>query len=131
MRIEDFEFEVPAELIAQSPAAERGAGRLMHLPAWIGAPHDLMFADLPGLLDAGDLLVINDTRVVKARLYARKSSGGRVEMLVERALGSRRFIAHVRANRALRIGSALSFGDGYQATVLDRHQGLFELELEP
>jgi len=131
MRIEDFEFDVPTGQIAQSPLAERGASRLLHLPAWLGAPHDLMFADLPGLLGEGDLLVVNDTRVVKARLFAHKSSGGRAEVLVERALGSRRFIAHVRASRAPRVGSAMSFGDGYQATILDRHQGLFELELEP
>ena len=131
MRIEDFEIDVPAALIAQSPLAERGDSRLLHLPAPLGAPHDLMFADLPGLIGDGDLLVVNDTRVVKARLFATKSSGGRVEALVERALGSRRFIAHVRASRAPRVGSSLSFGDGYLATILDRHQALFELELEP
>ncbi|MFT5174678.1 MAG: S-adenosylmethionine:tRNA ribosyltransferase-isomerase [Gammaproteobacteria bacterium] len=131
MRIEDFEIDVPPELIAQSPSAERGSSRLLHLPALFAAPHDLMFADLPGLLSAGDLLVINDTRVVKARLFAHKSSGGRAEVLVERALGRRRFIAHIRASRAPQVGSSLSFGDGFEATLLDRHQGLFELELEP
>ncbi|MFT5449331.1 MAG: S-adenosylmethionine:tRNA ribosyltransferase-isomerase [Gammaproteobacteria bacterium] len=131
MRIEDFEFELPAELIAQTPPAERGSSRLLHLPGAWGALHDLVFTDLPGLLGAGDLLVVNDTRVVKARLFARKSSGGRVEVLIERALGTRRCIAHVRASRAPRVGSSLSFGDGYLATILDRHQGLFELEFEP
>jgi S-adenosylmethionine:tRNA ribosyltransferase-isomerase len=131
MRIEDFEFDAPAELIAQSPPADRGASRLLHLPADFVTPHDLMFADLPGLLGADDLLVVNDTRVVKARLFAHKSTGARAELLVERALGTRRFIAHVRANRAMKVGSSLSFDDDSVAVVIDRHEGLVELELEP
>ena len=131
MQVADFDYELPEALIAQAPPAERCASRLLHLPAGAPGPRDLAFTDLPSLLRAGDLLVINDTRVVKARLAARKDSGGDAEVLVERPLDGARFLAHVRASRAPREGSALVFAGGERARVAGRAAGLFELELEP
>src|SRR3982074_2621792 len=87
MRVADFNYELPAELIAQHPAPERSASRLLRLNAASGAIEDLRFADLPMLLGPGDAVVVNDTRVIKARLTGRKRSGGKIELFVERALG--------------------------------------------
>src|SRR2546421_276993 len=89
MLVSEFDYELPAELIAQHPAAQRSASRLLHLRA-DGAIEDLAFSDLPRLVDARDALVLNDTRVIKARLAGRKASGGRIELFVERLLGPRR-----------------------------------------
>ena len=108
MRTQDFDFHLPEELIAQFPAAERSASRLLHLDGSSGAVHDHMFRDLPALLKRGDLLLFNDTRVIKARLFGRKASGGSVEVLVERVLDERRALAHVRASRAPKPGSRLT-----------------------
>ena len=102
MRVEDFDFELPEALIAQAPLAQRGASRLLTLGSGDDTPRDRRFRDLPGLLRPGDLLVVNDTRVVKARLAARKETGGRAEVLVERPLDGERFLAQVRASRAPR-----------------------------
>ena len=88
MRVSEFDYELPAELIAQRPVAQRSASRLLHLRA-NGAIDDLAFSDLPGLVGARDAVVLNDTRVIKARLAGRKASGGRVELFVERILGAR------------------------------------------
>lgn len=129
MRLEDFDFELPEALVAQAPAARRGDSRLLALTADAGEPEDLAFADLPGLLRPGDLLVVNDTRVVKARLQARKSTGGKVEVLVERPLDARRFLAHLRASRSPRCGARLLFAGGEGAVVVGREADLFELEL--
>ncbi len=130
MGLEAYDFELPEALIAQAPAFERGASRLLHLPAGEGAVvRDLRFADLPSLLRTGDLLVINDTRVVKARLRARKDSGGAVEVLVERPLDGARFLAHLRASRAPRPGTGVVFAGGERAVVSGRRDDLFELEL--
>jgi len=85
VRLSDFDFDLPPELIAQHPAAERGASRLLHVDAQ-GALADRRLLDLPSLVSPGDLLVFNDTRVVKARLRGRKDTGGEVEALVERVL---------------------------------------------
>ena len=130
MRVDEFDYELPPELIAQAPPAERGASRLLHLPADALSGRDLWFRDLPGLLRAGDLLVVNDTRVVNARLVARKESGGGAEVLVERPLAERRFLALVRASHAPRAGTWLVFADGIRACVLGRRDAFFELELE-
>src|SRR3990170_1964525 len=84
MRVSEFDYALPAELIAQHPAPERTASRLLHLDAASGRLQDLAFAELPGLVGARDALVLNDTRVIKARLAGRKASGGRIELFVER-----------------------------------------------
>src|ERR1043165_235915 len=114
MRRHDFTYELPVELIAQQPAAQRGGSRLLHLRP-DGQPADLAFAELPSLLRAGDLLVLNDTRVIPARLIGTKSSGGRVEILLERMLTGRRILAHVHASKPLRAAIPVLLPGGAQA----------------
>ena len=116
----DFDFELPGELIAQHPAAERSASRL--LDGTGALPVDRVFRDLPGLLRQGDLLVFNDTRVIKARLLGAKATGGAVEALVERVLpGADRGVfevwAHLRASKSPRPGSGLRFAEDRKSVV--------------
>jgi S-adenosylmethionine:tRNA ribosyltransferase-isomerase len=131
MHLSDFEYELPAELIAQHPARERGASRLLHLDGARGVWHDRMFRDLPELVLPGDVLVLNDTRVIKARLIGRKASGGQVEALVERVLDSERVLAQLRASKTPHIGTQLEFatskGPSVTAEVLGRRGEFFEL----
>ncbi len=129
MRRTDFHFDLPPELIAQHPAAERSASRLLCLDGDSGALADRQFRDLPQLLRAGDLLVFNDTRVIPARLFGRKETGGRVEVLVERVLDAHRVLAHVRASKSPKAGGQLSLEGGITADVLGRQGELFELTL--
>ena len=110
MRVSEFDYELPAELIAQHPAARRSASRLLHLRA-NGAIEDLAFSELPALVDARDALVLNDTRVVKARLAGRKESGGRIELFVERILGAREALVLIRASHPPAAGSVLAVAD--------------------
>ena len=117
-RVSDFDFALPPELIAQHPAAERSAARLLDGRRW--PPADRVFRDLPGLLEPGDLLVFNDTRVIKARLLGVKASGGGVEALVERALPNREVLAHVRASKSPKPGTRLRFADAFDVEVLGR-----------
>ena len=114
----DFDYELPPELIAQHPAAERSASRL--LDGRGAEPVDRTFRDLPALLDPGDLLVFNDTRVIKARLYGAKASGGKVEALVERVLPGHQVLAHLRASKSSVAGSRLRFAEAFDAEVLGR-----------
>ena len=114
----DFDFELPPELIAQQPAAERSGSRLLDGRA--APPVDRMFRELPSLLRAGDLLVVNDTRVLKARLRGRKASGGSVEALVERVEADGTVLAHLRASKPARPGSHILFADAFDAEVLGR-----------
>jgi len=118
LRLSDFDFDLPAELIAQHPAAQRSAARL--LDARAAAPVDRIFRELPAVLDAGDLLVVNDTRVIRARLLGFKASGGAVEALVERVLPGHEVLAHLRASKSPRAGSAIRFADAFDAEVLGR-----------
>lgn len=127
MRTSDFDFELPEELIAQHPAAQRSGSRLLCLEGPSGALHDAMISDLPQLLDPGDLLIFNDTRVIRARLSGRKQSGGKVEVLIERVLGAHRALAHVRASHAPRTGGRLLLADAVEAEVVGRRGDLFEL----
>jgi S-adenosylmethionine:tRNA ribosyltransferase-isomerase len=99
MRRTDFAYELPPTLIAQAPLAERSASRLLCLDGATGDVADAVVADLPGCLRAGDLLVFNDTRVIPARVFGRKASGGRVELLVERLLDDARLLALVRSSK--------------------------------
>lgn len=125
--LSDFDFDLPPALIAQTPPANRGASRLLHIdPA--GALVDLQFADLPGLLRAGDLLVFNDTRVIKARLGGYKASGGKIEVLVERIVQTDRVLAHVRASKSPGPGTVLRLADAFDAVVLGREGELFDLQ---
>lgn len=127
MKLSDFDYELPPALIAQYPAAERSASRLLHLDGNNGELADRRFRDLPDLVKAGDLLVMNDTRVIKARLTGRKDSGGQVEVLVERVLDHERVLAQVRASKAPRAGSKLLLAQGAIAEVLGRKDEFFEL----
>ncbi|MGE5093697.1 MAG: tRNA preQ1(34) S-adenosylmethionine ribosyltransferase-isomerase QueA [Betaproteobacteria bacterium] len=127
MRLSDFDYHLPTELIAQHPAAERTASRLLHLDGRSGAMRDLMFRDIVSLLDAGDVLVVNDTRVIKARLHGRKDTGGEVEVLVERVLDESRALAQVRASKAPRAGRRLILHGGLEVEVLGRDGDFFEL----
>ncbi len=120
MRLADFNFDLPAELIAQRPLGERSASRLLVLDPMAGrASQDLQIADLPGLLRPGDLLVFNDTRVVPARLAARKPTGGRVELLLERATAFDEARVQIRGGKGLREGTALGT-EGGPVVVLGR-----------
>lgn len=125
MRVADFDYVLPEELIAQHPTAQRSASRLLHLDG--RSLSDLAFADLPSLLGANDLLVINDTRVVKARLAASKRSGGRLEVFVERALSAYEALAMIRANHPPAIGSSIRVGDKVEAHVQGRQGDLYRL----
>lgn len=128
MRLEDFDYELPPELIAQAPAESRTASRLLHLDGTTGAWTDGLFRDLPALTRPGDLFVLNDTRVIKARLTGRKASGGRVEVLIERVLGRDEAWAHVRASHAPREGSTLVLaGDAVEIRVMERRGDLFRV----
>ena len=111
VQVSEFDYELPAELIAQHPVAQRSASRLLHLDSTSGAIADLAFADLPGLIDERDALVLNDTRVVKARLAGRKASGGKIELFVERALGAREALALIRASHRPAPGSQVFIAD--------------------
>jgi S-adenosylmethionine:tRNA ribosyltransferase-isomerase len=116
--VADFDFELPPELIAQHPAPQRSASRLLDGRASL--PQDRRFVELPALLRAGDLLVFNDTRVIKARLHGEKSSGGAVEALVERVLPGHEVLAHLRASKSPRPGAVLRFAGAFDAEVLGR-----------
>jgi len=130
MQTRDFTFSLPPELIAQHPLVDRAASRLLVLDPAPAGPRHLMFTDLPGLLGAGDLLVLNDTRVIPARLLGVKDSGGRVEVLVERILDEDRVLALVRASKAPRPGTVLRFEDAINLRVTGRRDDLFELVKE-
>ena len=116
--LSDFDFELPPELIAQHPAAERSASRL--LDGRGPDPVDRVFRELPELLLRGDLVVVNDTRVIRARLLGRKASGGTVEALVERVLPDHEVLAHLRASKSPRTGSVVRFAAAFDAEVLGR-----------
>ena len=127
MFLEDFDFVLPPELIAQTPVAERTASRLLHLDGATGAVADTRFSALPRFVHDGDVMVFNDTRVIKARLTGRKASGGKVEVLVERVLSADRALVQVRASHAPLAGAKLLFADGVEAVVIGRQEAFFEL----
>lgn len=118
--LHDFDFVLPPELIAQHPAAERSGSRLLDGRAAGAPPLDRIYRELPTLLRRGDLLVFNDTRVIKARLLGEKPTGGSVEALVERVLTNHEVWAHLRASKSPRAGSVVRFADAFDAEVLGR-----------
>ncbi len=124
MFLSDFDFELPDELIARYPATERRGSRLLVVGERLD---DRGFADLPGLLTPGDLLVLNDTRVIRARLRGRKSTGGQVEILIERILGDDELVAQVRASKSPNPGSTIELSAEVNAIVLDRTDSMFRL----
>ena len=125
MRLSDFDYHLPEELIAQFPAAERTASRLLHVDG--RQLEDRMFADLPAYLKAGDVLVFNDTRVIKARLFGQKTTGGQVEVLVERLLNDHDALAFVRASKTPKLGARILINDEVEFEVLEREGDLFRL----
>jgi S-adenosylmethionine:tRNA ribosyltransferase-isomerase len=127
MRVADFHFDLPEALIARHPLAERRASRLLVLDGPSGALSHRHFADLLEYLRPGDLMVFNNTRVIPARLFGQKESGGKLEILVERVLDSRRVLAHVRSSKSPKPGSKILIDGGAEAQMLQRHDALFEL----
>jgi S-adenosylmethionine:tRNA ribosyltransferase-isomerase len=134
MQLSDFNFNLPDNLIARYPCAERTASRLLLLDGGSGEVRHQQFTDLLGQLNAGDLLVFNDTKVLPARLWGKKTTGGRIEVLVERVLDANRVLAHVRSSKSPKPGSEIhlvadSDSDEIlaKAEVLGRHDTLFEL----
>mgnify|MGYP002336281859 FL=1 len=125
MRVDEFDFDLPEELIAQFPAAERGGSRLLHVGQH--ALHDRLFSELPNLLQPNDLLVMNDTRVIKARLFGTKATGGRVELLIERVLGEYEALAFIRASHAPQPGSTILLDGDITLEVTARHNDLTHL----
>jgi len=126
----DFHYDLPPELIAQVPPARRGASRLLVLDGAQGSFRDDRFDALPELLEAGDLLVLNDTRVLPARLIGRKSTGGRVELLLERLLDGRRALVQLRASHTPRPGARVELPGGNGIEVKGRAGALFEVEFD-
>ncbi|MFU2088901.1 tRNA preQ1(34) S-adenosylmethionine ribosyltransferase-isomerase QueA [Avibacterium avium] len=136
MRVSDFYFDLPDALIARYPKADRSASRLLQLNGENGELFHRTFADVVDLINEGDLLIFNNTRVIPARMYGRKASGGKVEVLVERILSEDRFLAHIRSSKAPKEGAELFLGEdklgegrGSKMIMKARHDTLFELEM--
>jgi S-adenosylmethionine:tRNA ribosyltransferase-isomerase len=127
MKRTDFHYELPSDLIAQRPLDKRSASRMLCLDRTTGALDDSVFGDLPALLNPGDMLVFNNTEVIPARLYGRKASGGRVEILVERLLSKRECLAQIRASKSPKAGGILLLEDGSQLEVLGRQDSFFHI----
>ena len=138
MRVSDFSFNLPEELIARYPKADRTASRLMVLEGNTGNIEDQHFTDVVDQLRAGDLLVFNNTRVIPARMFGHKASGGKIEVLVERLLDEHRVLAHVRSSKSPKVGAELFFENTdpnssnklIKAIMVARHDALFELEIQ-
>lgn len=128
MQVKDFHFDLPEELIASYPLAQRTASRLLCMDGNTGELAHRHFSDVLELLTPDDLVVFNNTRVIPARLFGEKASGGKVEVLVERVLDQHRVLAHVRSSRSPKPGTVLILEGAAQATMIARHENLFELE---
>ena len=131
MKKSDFFFDLPEKLIAQHPLKNRSSSRLLALSGQTGEIVDQQFAALPDLLQAGDLLVFNDTRVIPARLLGHKDSGGRIEILVERILDEHRALTQIRASKTPKPGSVLHLNNGVKVTLLAKQDGFYELDFRP
>ncbi len=129
MKTEDFDYDLPAELIAQYPLENRTDSRLLMLNRQTGEIVHRCFTDLLTYLQSGDLLVMNNSRVIRARLFAQKPTGAKVELLVERVLSPMRFLAHLKANKSLNPGQDLVFADQTIAQIESRSAALFEISL--
>lgn len=128
MRTTDFDFFLPPELIAQFPASERTASRLLYLNGNKADRQDKTFRDIIDFFNPGDMLVFNDTRVIKARLFGKKASGGQVEVMVERILDTHQALAYIRASKSPAIGSVLTIADSFEIKVNGRKDNLFMVE---
>ncbi|MDP8170061.1 tRNA preQ1(34) S-adenosylmethionine ribosyltransferase-isomerase QueA [Pasteurella skyensis] len=137
MLLSDFHFDLPNELIARYPTKQRTASRLLYVNGETGQYSDQQFIDILDHINEGDLLIFNNTRVIPARLYGKKLSGGKLEVLVERVLDEHRCLAHIRCSKAPKEGSTIILGEdklgegkGFNATMIARHDTLFELRFE-
>ena len=128
MQLVDFDYELPPELIATHPTPRRRDSRLLCLNPSAPEIDDRMFRDLPALLRSGDLLIFNDTRVIRARLHGHKQTGGKVEILLERLLSDTRALVHIKASKALKTGSLILLPDQCTASVQDRKRGLYVVD---
>ncbi|GAK23730.1 LOW QUALITY PROTEIN: S-adenosylmethionine:tRNA ribosyltransferase-isomerase [Vibrio sp. JCM 19052] len=130
MQVSDFHFDLPDELIARYPQPERTASRLLQMDGNTGELIDGTFTDVLEQVQAGDLVVFNNTRVIPARLFGRKESGGKLEVLVERMLDEKSILAHVRCSKSPKPGTTILVGenDEYSAQMVARHDALFELK---
>lgn len=129
MQVSDFHFDLPDELIARYPQPERTGSRLLQLTGDTGVVQHKGFKDILDLVEPGDLFVFNNTRVIPARMFGQKASGGKLEVLVERMLDDKSILAHVRASKAPKPGTTLILGENgdYEATMVARHDALFEI----
>ncbi|WP_316368322.1 tRNA preQ1(34) S-adenosylmethionine ribosyltransferase-isomerase QueA [Candidatus Thiodiazotropha sp. CDECU1] len=123
MQLSDFNYRLPDELIAQFPHKKRRGSRLLGLLQGESQPQDLMFSDLPSLLQPGDLLVLNNTQVMRARLYGNKPSGGKVEVLIERVIEPGLALAHIRASKSPKPGTWIELGDSDQCVEVTGREG--------
>ncbi|MGP1956917.1 MAG: tRNA preQ1(34) S-adenosylmethionine ribosyltransferase-isomerase QueA [Arsenophonus sp. NC-PE1-MAG3] len=132
MRLSDFSFKLPNELIAHYPLAKRSNCRLLSLNGSTGKLEHGIFTDIIDKLESGDLLVFNNTQVIPARVYGRKISGGKIEVLIERILDLHRVLAHIRTSKVAKIGTKLLLGDdeSVKAIILRRHDTLFEIDFQ-
>jgi len=128
MRVADFSFDLPDELIARFPKADRTSSRLLTLDGPTGQVEHKVFSDILSLVNENDLLVFNNTKVIPARMFGQKESGGKLEVLVERVLDEHRVLAHVRASKSPKPGSKIILESKAEATMVARHGELFELE---
>lgn len=130
MKVADFAFNLPNELIARFPSKERTGSRLLVLDGNTGDVNHQQFPDILTHIEAGDLLIFNNTKVIPARLFGQKESGGKVEVLIERVVGRNDVLAHVRANKALKPGTRVILNDEYSCVMMGRDDALFQLQFE-
>lgn len=130
MNLDQFDYELPPELIAQFPLAERAASRLLQFVSQGTDFNDLKFVDLPNLLRRGDLLVFNNTKVIPARLFGNKKSGGKVELLLERKLDAHTMLVQLKASKTPSIGTQIIFNDDAVIEVIDRQGDFFIVQLK-
>jgi S-adenosylmethionine:tRNA ribosyltransferase-isomerase len=127
MRLNHFHFELPDELIARQPTTDRRGSRLLAMDA-SGVIKHQGFSDILDYIQAGDLLVFNNTKVIPARVFGKKETGGNIELLIERITGNQTALAHIRASKSPKVGATLLFDNGFSAQMLGRVDDLFELE---
>jgi S-adenosylmethionine:tRNA ribosyltransferase-isomerase len=130
MQVKDFHFDLPEELIASFPLEKRSASRLLSVDGNNGELSHGVFTDVLEMIQPGDLMIFNDTRVIPARLFGQKASGGKVEVLVERVLDDKRALTHVRSSRSPKPGTKLVLEGGIEAEMVARHENLFELRFD-
>ncbi|QMU62621.1 MAG: tRNA preQ1(34) S-adenosylmethionine ribosyltransferase-isomerase QueA [Gammaproteobacteria bacterium] len=130
MKISQFDYHLPEKLIAQEPLSERTASRLLHFNAHATVFNDLQFTDILSLLQPNDLLVLNDTKVIPARMYGEKASGGKVEFLLERIMDSHTVLAQLKASKSPKIGAEIFFAENIKAVVHGRQDNFFVLDFD-